>query len=143
MHTPIRYTGEVAGYQDPISGLSWQPRQIQEVPNGVALTLLGLEFEDARHWKQKGRPIIGNPVPLPVEGEPKTISQAKVIEGTKRVFEEEEDNAPPLVHLDAMTKESITMYVHRNFGVELSDKMPKSEMIEKARHFMGGAPRHY
>jgi hypothetical protein len=141
MAVAIRYTGTVSGFADPLSGLTWEPRQVQPVDEGVALTLLEhFEFEDARHHKQRHKPIQGIPVPLPVIEQ--VTEKKERVEGIKRVYEED-DNAPPLVHLDAMTKESITMYVHRNFGVELPEKMSKAEMIDKARNFMGGAPRHY
>lgn len=123
---PIRYVGpkDTEVEHNYGSWVEFKKNEVAMVPDYAAKMLLERhpgEYQDARHKTQLGRPI------TPVEPEPEKPVEEVVL--------------PPLVHLDVMTKEQIAGYVQRNFGVELGEKAKKSEMIDKARALMGGAPR--
>jgi len=116
MPIPLKNTHHTA-IADPLygSGLTWQPGEVKEVSEAVAVNLLRHpEFEDAR---KKKAPIEVPPVEL--KDEP------------------EEEVAAPLVSLDAMTKDQIAQYAHRNFGVVLESGMKKADMVDAVRRQMG------
>lgn len=56
-------------------------------------------------------------------------SAKKFTEAEPRV-EEELIEEPPLANLDAMTKDQLTQYAHRNFGIVL----PKKDTVENLRN---------
>ena len=126
---PIRYVGpnETETETRYSAGIEFKRGEVVEVPENVAMLLLQRfpdSFEDARP-KAKGKRKVVEPVP--------------VVE-TKR-YVEEEPELPPLVHLGMMTKEQITSYTHRYFGVVMGDNITKEAMIDRTRSLMGGAPR--
>lgn len=123
---PVRYVGAKDKEVDHLYG-SWVEfhgyGDVKDVPDWAAVNLLKHpEFEDARHWKAKNKPIV-----------PEQIHEKK---------EEEEKIEAPLVHLESMTKEAIGQYAHRYFGLDLPPASKKSEMINKVRAVMGGTPKH-
>ena len=76
------------------------------------------EFEDARKGKAKGAPI----------------------KAEKPEQEIDDDQRPPAVQLDVMTKAEIAQYAKRSFGVELDvSKSKKEELIHTVGRMMGMA----
>ena len=120
MLVPVKYVGLKDEEVDHIYGswVTWKRGEIQEVEDYVAMQLIKHpEFEDARHHKQKTKPIEG-------------------VIPERQVEEIKDEDLPPLVHsMESMTKDQIAQYARRNFGVQVEGK--KGEMIEKVRYLMG------
>lgn len=118
MPIAIKYTGPKP-FTDHLYGskLHWEIGDTREdVPEHIAIKLLRHpEFEDARKRKTE----------IKVEELPR----------------EEQDNLPPLVNLEAMTKDQLAQYAHRNFGVVLDAGMKKSELLDTVRLQMGKRAR--
>jgi hypothetical protein len=111
----ITYRGKKP-YTDHLYGskLHWEVGDTRDdVPEAVAVKLLKHpEFHDARKNKAE----------IKVDQPPR---------------EQEEDVQPPLVNLDAMTKDQLIEYAHRNFGVKLDASTKKAELIDTVRLQMG------
>ncbi|MCK2097524.1 hypothetical protein [Thauera aromatica] len=114
MPVAIKYTGPKP-YTDHLYGsrLHWEIGDTREdVPEHIAVKLLRHpEFEDARKRKTE----------IKVEPPPR----------------EEREDVPPLVNLDAMTRDQLADYAHRNFGVRLDPKAKKAELVDTVRLTMG------
>ena len=114
MPIPIKYNGPKP-YTDHLYGskLHWEIGDTRDdVPEHIAVKLLRHpEFEDARKRKTE----------IKVEEPPR----------------EEPDNLPPLVNLEAMTKDQLVQYAHRNFGVKLDTSVKKAELLDTVRLTMG------
>lgn len=114
MPIAIKYNGPKP-YTDHLYGskLHWDIGDTREdVPEHIAVKLLRHpEFEDARKRKTE----------IKVEPRPR----------------EEVDIQPPLVNLEAMTKDQLADYAHRNFGVRLDTKAKKDELVDTVRLTMG------
>jgi hypothetical protein len=114
---PIIYIGGADSWFDNLygTGLTWTKGGFQNVPGHVAYDLLRHpEFKDGRVGKLKDRDI----------------------DATKPEKPEVKDE-PPLVNLEAMTKDNIAQYAKRNFNLELDDGMKKADMVELVRRQMG------
>jgi len=112
----VKYVGERPEWIDNLygSGGTWQPGSVCLVPEEAGVRLLAHpEFERADGAKRF------------VETEPPLEPE----------FEE-----PPLKNLDAMTKDQLVAYAHRQFGVVLSPKERASSMRETIRLQMGRRP---
>jgi hypothetical protein len=115
-HVPIKYVGSSASWTDNLygSGLTWLRNDFQIVPGYIAVRLLKhVEFQDGRTGKLKGRPI----------------------DATEPSRKDEDE--PPLVDLNAMTKENLVQYAKRNFNLDVSGRAVKGEMVEIVRRQMG------
>jgi hypothetical protein len=103
----IKYVGQEESWSDHLynSGATWTQGGVVAVPKEAADYLLRHpEFEEAPNARK--------------------FDQVEPVE--KEVVVEE----PPMVNLEAMTKDQLSQYAHRNFGVV----MPKKETAESMRN---------
>ena len=109
----VKYVGERPEWIDNLygSGGTWQPGSVCLVPEDAGLRLLAHpEFERADSAKRF------------VETEPRV---------------EVEIEEPPLTNLEAMTKDQLLAYAHRNFGVLLPKKETSAAIRDTIRLQMG------
>ena len=123
---PVKYVGpkETEVEHNYGSGVFFKQGEVTMVPDYAAKILLERhpsEYQDGRHHKQQHLEI------KPVEPVP-----PKFVEDVE---------PPPLVNLDAMTKEQLVTFTHKQWGVELDAKGKKADLIDRARSLMGGAPK--
>ena len=124
---PVRYVGPKAFEVEHNYG-SWVEfcqGEVTQVPDYAAKILLEKhpsEYKDARTSKQQHQEI------QPVEAPP--------------VKKDDEVELPPLVSLENLTREQLSAFAHKHWGVDLPPNGKKPEMIAKARALMGGAPRN-
>ena len=119
---PVKYVGpKLKGSVDHLygSGTRWtKPGDVQDVEPYVAKMLLRHpEYEDARKGKAAGTPITAE---APIK-------------------EIEDDQRPPPVQLDSMTKGEIAAYVKRSFGVDIDTSAKKVDLIHSVSRMVGMA----
>ena len=114
---PIRYIGKKTSFTDTLYGsrATWQHGDVVEVDEWQALRLLRHpEFQDARPRKERTAIQAERPEDPPVE----TV------------------DLPPLTSLETMTKNDLTTFVRRHFGIELDAGAKKAELVVKAKTLM-------
>jgi hypothetical protein len=119
---PVKYVWpKLKGSFDHLygSGTRWtKPGDVQDVEPYVAKMLLRHpEYEDARKGKAAGTPITAE---APIK-------------------EIEDDQRPPPVQLDSMTKGEIAAYVKRSFGVDIDTSAKKVDLIHSVSRMVGMA----
>lgn len=119
---PVKYVGpKPSGSVDHLygSGTRWsKPGDVQEVePYAAKMLLRHPEYEDARKGKAAGTPIVAE---APVK-------------------EIEDDQRPPPVQLEAMTKAEIAAYAKRSFGVDIDPSTKKADLIHTVGRMVGMA----
>ncbi len=119
---PVKYVGiRAGGFIDNLygSGATWaRPGDVVEIDDYPALLLLRHpEFEDGRKGKLYGTPI-----------------KAKAPEK-----ETDDDQRPPPVQLEAMTKAEIATYAKRSFGIDLNLRETKDELVHRVSRMVGMA----
>lgn len=123
---PIGYCGKKPERADTVAGtgLVWTPDTVHEVPAAAAARLLN--HPDI--WYLAG--------PLPgLEPMTAALKPAVKIDPEKEPEKEKEDPYAN-VNLQAMTKDGLCKFAHREFGKELDQTHTKGQLIEEITHLI-------
>lgn len=113
----VKYVGLLDVFNDHLydtgEWIKGRPKPVQDWQ--AILLLKHTEFEDARSGKLNGQSI---------DAEPPEKAEEEV----------QPEDLAPLMNLESMTKDQLTTYAHRNFGIRLQGNKP--EMVEKVQQLM-------
>lgn len=123
-HIPVRYVGLAPHTTDHLYGskVAFSRGKVSQVPAWAAAQLLRHpEFEDARPKDTRGQPILAK----------REISQEELDRDLKEL-----EALEAHVRLDTMTREQMSAYVMRTYGVRIDATGLKADVTAAARNMM-------
>ena len=115
---PVRYVGLQKVWRDYLykSGVTFEQNKVSPVnPWSAAQLLKHPEFEDARKEGKRGTPIIGE--------QPEEVA-----------VDDDIQESVDSIHLENMTKDQMTAYAMRTFGVHVDPSALKADLTDSVRH---------
>ena len=115
---PIGYVGKKDVQTDPVAGtgLEWRPGDVHNVTPEQAAILLNhpdVWVDDRPPAAQAKKPIEPHEAPKPVMTEEEERAMA---------------NLAPLIDVGVLDKSGLQQYAMREFGLDLNEQMPESQM---------------